>query len=57
MAICHEMKQGDVFFCELCGLDLDELWSLLSRIQLWTSVQQILYVVRIAFLKTYVLAE
>ena len=22
MAICHEMKQGDVFFCELCGLEL-----------------------------------
>ena len=22
MAICHEMKEGDVFFCELCGLEL-----------------------------------
>jgi len=22
MAICHEMNQGDVFFCELCGLEL-----------------------------------
>lgn len=22
MAICHEMNQGDVFFCESCGLEL-----------------------------------
>jgi hypothetical protein len=22
MAICHEMNQDDVFFCELCGLEL-----------------------------------
>ena len=22
MAICHEMKQGDVFYCEACGLEL-----------------------------------
>ena len=22
MAICHEMKEGDLFFCELCGLEL-----------------------------------
>jgi len=20
MAICHEMNEGDVFFCKLCGL-------------------------------------
>ena len=22
MPICHEMNEGDVFFCELCGLEL-----------------------------------
>ena len=22
MAICHEMNEGDVFFCKLCGLEL-----------------------------------
>jgi hypothetical protein len=22
MAICHEMKEGDLYFCELCGLEL-----------------------------------
>jgi hypothetical protein len=22
MAICHEMKPGDVYFCEKCGLEL-----------------------------------
>jgi hypothetical protein len=23
MAICHEMNEGDVFFCKLCGLELE----------------------------------
>ncbi len=25
MAICHEMKKGDVYYCESCGLELQVL--------------------------------